>query len=105
MNTAAWLTYVSRHLPRRRRPVAVAAQAIASWSAVTRLQARGHLLWPAQQITEARRATQAALDDPDRSLATVPDTLDITFPPQVRDAGPGAEQLARALRQARRDAE
>ena len=31
--------------------------------------------------------------------------LDITIPPQVRDAGPGAEQLTLALRQARRDAE
>ena len=105
VNTAAWPTYASRRLPWRRRPVAAAAQTIASWSAVTRLQTRGHLLWPAQQITEARQAAQAALDHPDRSLATLPDTLDITIPPQVRDAGPGAEHLTTALRQARCDAE
>ncbi|GAA2720407.1 MULTISPECIES: hypothetical protein [Streptomyces] len=105
MNTASWPTYVSRHLPWRRRPVAAAARTIASWNAVTRLQTRGHLLWPAQQITEARRAARDALDHPDRSLATLPDTLDITLPPQVRDAGPGPEQLNRALRQARHDAE
>ncbi|MFB7836126.1 hypothetical protein [Streptomyces sp. NPDC056056] len=61
-------------------------------------------MWPAQQIAEARRAVQGALEDPDRSLATLPDTLDITLPPQVRDAGPGAEQLATVLHQARHDA-
>ncbi|MEU7031888.1 hypothetical protein AB0A60_34975 [Streptomyces sp. NPDC046275] len=105
MNTGAWPTNMSRHLPWRRRPIAAAARTIASWSAATRLQTRGHLLWPAQQITEARRAAQGALDHPDRSLATVPDTLDITLPPQVREAGPGGEQLALALRQARREAE
>jgi hypothetical protein len=105
VNTADWPTYASRHLPWRRRPVAAAARIIASWSAVTRLQTRGHLLWAAQQITEARRAAQDALDHPDRALATVPDTLDITLPPQVRDAGPGAEQLALALHQVRLDAE
>ncbi|MFE2852711.1 hypothetical protein ACFXJO_16470 [Streptomyces lavendulae] len=68
------------------------------------MQTRRHLMWPAQQISEARRAVQGALDDPDHSLATLPDTLDITLPPQVRDAGPGADQLATALRQAHRDA-
>ncbi|MEU1076280.1 MULTISPECIES: hypothetical protein [unclassified Streptomyces] len=105
MNTAAWLAYVSRHLPWRRRPVAAAARTIASWNAATRLQTRGHLLWAAHQIAEARRAAQDALDHPGRSITTVADTLDITLPPQVRDAGPGAEQLALVLRQARRDAE
>ena len=104
MNTEAWLTHGSRHLPWRRRPVAAAVRTIACWSAVTRLQTRGHLLWAAQLIAEAQRTAQGVLDDPDRSLATVPDTLDITLPPQVRDAGPGPEQLTVALRQARRDA-
>lgn len=104
MKTAAWPTTLSRRLPWRRRPIAAAARTLASWNAVTRLQIRGHLMWPAQQITEARRAAQGALDDPDRSPATVADTLDITLPPQIRDAGPGAEQLALALRHAHRDA-
>lgn len=108
MNTEAWPTHMARLLSWRRRPLAAAAGTIASWSAATRLQTRGHLLWLAQQITEARRAAQGALNDPEQPLAAVPDTLDITLPPQVRDAGPGAEPgaepLALALRQARRDA-
>ncbi|MFF8880754.1 hypothetical protein [Streptomyces flaveolus] len=35
----------------------------------------------------------------------MPDTLGITIPSQICDAGPGAEQLTLALRQARREAE
>ncbi|MGZ2358450.1 hypothetical protein LRE75_17390 [Streptomyces sp. 372A] len=105
MNTAAWKAHLARHLPWRRRPVARAARTIASWHAVTRVRTRGHLLWPAQQIAEARNAARTALNHPERSLATVSDTLDITVPPQVRDAGADTEQFTLALRRARRETE
>lgn len=91
----AWLTHGSRHLPWRRRPVAAAVRTIACWSAVTRLQTRGHLMWAAQLIAEARRAAQGVLDDPDRSLATVADTLDVTLPP--RSAMPARAQNSSPL--------
>ncbi|MCZ1011945.1 hypothetical protein O1L68_40255 [Streptomyces lydicus] len=80
---------------------------MASWDATLRLENRGMLLWLAQQITEARRVAQAVLDQTDRPYPALQDALDITVPPQVRHAAAsaGAEQLAAALQQARRDVE
>ncbi|MET8680950.1 hypothetical protein ABZW18_26065 [Streptomyces sp. NPDC004647] len=91
---------------RPQRPVAAAARMLASWDARTRLEARGPLLWLAQQLSEARRVAQAAVDDPDEPLTGLLDALDVAVPPRVQDVGgpDGAEQLAAAVRQARREA-
>jgi len=91
---------------RRRRPVAEAARTIASWDAAIRLQARAHLLWLAQQISEARTTAQAALDQPQAAPARLPDVLDLTLAPQLHaDHMPsGAQQLADAVHEARRAA-
>jgi hypothetical protein len=90
----------------RRLLVTAAARTIASWDAVVRLPARAHLLWLAQQITEARTTAQATLDPPEAVPARLPDVLDLALAPQLlADHMPvGAQQLADALRAARRTA-
>ncbi|MFJ5817361.1 hypothetical protein ACIQGT_26205 [Streptomyces sp. NPDC093108] len=60
MDTARWMPWRPRRLL-----VTAAARTIASWDAVVRLPARAHLLWLAQQITEARTTAQATLDPPE----------------------------------------
>lgn len=89
----------------RRRPVAAAARTIASWDATVRLQARTHLLWLAQQISEARTTAQAALDQP-ASRSRLTDVLDFTLAPQLHaeHMPSGAQQLADALHEACRAA-
>ncbi|MFJ5951446.1 hypothetical protein [Streptomyces noursei] len=109
MGKAAWPWCVARWFTRRRPglPLSAAAHTIASWDAATRLQTRGQLLWLAQQITEARRMAQAALDQSAPSPVRLPDALDITVPPQLRAPAlpDGAEQLAAAVNRVRHDAE
>lgn len=101
MDAARWMPW-----RRRQRPVAAAARTIASWDATARLHVRAHLLWLAQQISEARTAAQAALDQPEAAHASLPDVLDLTLAPQLHaDHMPsGAQQLAHAVHQARRAA-
>ncbi|MFI5864738.1 hypothetical protein [Streptomyces sp. NPDC051546] len=99
MDAHRWLRW--RH---RRRPVSAAARMIASWDATVRLPVRAHLLWLAQQITEARTTAQAALDGPAAAQERLPQVLDLDLAPQlVADHMPsGARQLAEAVREARR---
>lgn len=101
MDTARWMPWRPR-----RRPLTAAARTIASWAPAVRLQARAHLLWLAQQVTEARTTAQSALDQPGAARARLPEVLDFTLAPQLRaDHMPdGAQQLADALRAARRTA-
>lgn len=103
MDAAPW----DRWMPwRRRRPVTAAARTIASWDAAVRLPVRAHLLWLAQQISEARTTAQAALDQPQVARTRLPDVLDLTLAPQLHAAHmpAGAQALADAVRAARRSA-
>ena len=103
MDAAPW----DRWMPwRRRRPVTAAARTIASWDAAVRLPVRAHLLWLAQQISEARTTAQAALDQPQAARTRLPDVLDLTLAPQLHAAHmpAGAQQLADAVHAARRSA-
>ncbi|MFV6049985.1 hypothetical protein ACNPQN_32805 [Streptomyces sp. NPDC056297] len=86
----------------RRRPLTTAARTIASWDPAVRLQSRAHLLWLAQQLTEARTTAHSARGRPHSLLAV----LDLTLAPQLyADHMPaGAQQLTEALRAARRTA-
>ncbi|MGP3951283.1 hypothetical protein [Streptomyces sp. 7N604] len=123
MNAVTWRRLLTRLRVRRRhqRPVAAAARMVAAWDATMRLETRGHLLWLAHQLTEARRAAQAAVDDLDKTLAGpgggsrraglagLLDALELAAPPNVQHVGnrrspQGAEQLMAAVRQARREA-
>ncbi|MFI1189405.1 hypothetical protein [Streptomyces californicus] len=87
-----------------RRPVAAAARTIATWHATVRLPVRPHLLWLAQQITEARTTVKAALDQPEAARTSLSDVLDLTLAPQLHaeHMPPGAQQLADAAHAARR---
>jgi hypothetical protein len=93
-------------MPWHRRPVAAAARTIATWDATVRLPVRAHLLWLAQQITEARTTAQDALDQTETALPRLPDVLDLTLAPQLHaeHMPPGAQQLADAVHAARRTA-
>ncbi|MCX4681321.1 hypothetical protein OG413_45270 [Streptomyces sp. NBC_01433] len=94
MDTARWMPW--------RRPLTTAARTIASWDPAVRLQSRAHLLWLAQQLTEARTTAHSARGRPHSLLAV----LDLTLAPQLyADHMPaGAQQLTDALRAARRTA-
>ncbi|MFC8019106.1 hypothetical protein [[Kitasatospora] papulosa] len=98
MNAARWV-------PWHRRPVAAAARTIATWDATVRLPVRTHLLWLAQQITEARTTARTARDQP-QALTRLPDVLDLDLAPQLHaeHMPPGAQQLAAAVHAARRAA-
>lgn len=103
MGAAPW----DRWMPwRRRQPLTAAARTIASWDAAVRLPVRAHLLWLAQQISEAHTTAQTALDQPQEAHTRLPDVLDLTLAPQLQaDHMPsGAQQLADAVRGARRNA-
>ncbi|MFE9250938.1 hypothetical protein [Streptomyces sp. NPDC007088] len=99
MNTPRWMSW-------RRRPLAAAARTIADWDATVRLPVRAHLLWLAQQITEARTTAQATLDQPETARGRLPDVLDLTLAPKLHaeHMPPGAQQLADAVHAARRTA-
>lgn len=101
MNAATWWKHLGfRH---QLRPVSATTDLmIAEWDDTTRLRSRGHLLWLAQQLAEARRAAQAARDEPDTPLVDLIEALELAVPPQVRTLSPDStEQLITVMGQTR----